>query len=95
MYTICVRLIFRFTLCIKLKLIQIRTSFFISIISLEHWDVNNENLHGHAFEDLTKHADINREIFNWVHAKDHNVKLFLNEYNVISWRDTTTVSINL
>lgn len=61
---------------------------------LEHWDVNNENLHAHPFEDLTHDPHITQKMFDWIHALEPNNKLFLNEYNVITSGDTTTVCFN-
>ncbi|XP_076077291.1 anti-sigma-I factor RsgI6-like [Mytilus galloprovincialis] len=57
---------------------------------LEHWDVNNENLHGDYFEQTTGHSDITREMFNWMHSLEPNVKLFLNDFNVVNSHLYTT-----
>ncbi|XP_041350675.1 anti-sigma-I factor RsgI6-like [Gigantopelta aegis] len=51
---------------------------------LEHWDVNNENLHGHFFEWAVQDASYNLEIFNISHQTAPNVKMFLNDYAVVS-----------
>ncbi|CAG2209951.1 unnamed protein product [Mytilus edulis] len=58
--------------------------------TLEHWDVNNENLHAHPFEDLTHDPHITQKMFDWIHALEPNNKLFLNEYNVITSSYSTT-----
>ncbi|CAC5398808.1 unnamed protein product [Mytilus coruscus] len=62
--------------------------------TLEHWDVNNENLHAHPFEDLTHDPHITQKMFDWIHALEPNNKLFLNEYNVITSGDTTTYRLD-
>nr|KAG5712880.1 hypothetical protein BaRGS_007477 [Batillaria attramentaria] len=49
---------------------------------LEHWDVNNENLHGQWFQDRLHDPDYNLEIFHITHNADPNVKLFLNDFGV-------------
>lgn len=53
---------------------------------LEHWDVNNENLHGDFFERGTGDANITMQIFRDVHALDPTVKLFLNDFGIIAPR---------
>ena len=65
------------------------------IYRLEHWDVNNENLHAHPFEDLVHNPHVSEDMFKWIHNIEPNVKLFLNEYNVINYHQTTTVSNSL
>ncbi|KAK3083789.1 hypothetical protein FSP39_003248 [Pinctada imbricata] len=57
---------------------------------LQHWDVNNENLHGDYFERHTGNPDITNDMFSWIHNLDPNVKLFLNEFNVATWTECTT-----
>ncbi|XP_067664773.1 uncharacterized protein [Haliotis asinina] len=51
---------------------------------VQHWDVNNELVHGHWFEDKTGDPDYTKKIFAKVHQADPNVKLFLNDYSVVS-----------
>ncbi|KAK7106458.1 hypothetical protein V1264_017712 [Littorina saxatilis] len=51
---------------------------------LEHWDVNNENLHGHWFEERLHDNNYNIEVFRIAHNADPTMKLFLNEYNVVA-----------
>ena len=67
------------------------STLFVISFRLEHWDVNNENLHGHSFEELTKQPNITQQMFQWMHTVEPNVKLFLNDYNVITSQDTTSV----
>ena len=59
---------------------------------LQHWDVNNENLHGDYFEQKAYNANITMEMFNWMHNLEPNVKLFLNDFSVVSSHLSTTVS---
>jgi len=56
---------------------------------LEHWDVNNEILHGHWFTDTLHDPNFNTDLFRLAHTTDPNVKLFLNEYNVVSFWGAT------
>ena len=70
------------------KKINITQLFF----RVEHWDVNNENLHGDFYESHTKNPNITMDMFRWMHQKDPNFKLFLNEYNVVMDSSVTSVS---
>nr|KAG5711835.1 hypothetical protein BaRGS_026276 [Batillaria attramentaria] len=51
---------------------------------LEHWDVNNENLHGTWYQDCLHDPDYNLELFRIAHNADPYPKLFLNDYNVVA-----------
>ena len=51
---------------------------------LESWDVNNEMLHGSFFTDQSNDAHIRRKMFQWAHAKDPEMVLFVNDYNIIA-----------
>ncbi|XP_061166383.1 uncharacterized protein LOC133175304 [Saccostrea echinata] len=57
---------------------------------LVHWDVNNENLHGDYFERHTRDPDITHKMFQWIHSQDPSIKLFLNDYNILSQSSMTT-----
>ncbi|XP_067681127.1 uncharacterized protein [Haliotis asinina] len=57
---------------------------------VEHWDVNNENLHGFWFQNTLNDRDYNLEIFRIAHKAGPNVKLFLNDYNVVADGGFTT-----
>ncbi|XP_060597011.1 uncharacterized protein LOC132750936 isoform X2 [Ruditapes philippinarum] len=50
----------------------------------EHWDVNNEMLHGDFFERESGNPDITMDMFRQIHKWDDHPTLFLNDYNVIS-----------
>ena len=50
---------------------------------LEHWDVNNENLHGDFYERHTGSPNITMQMFRDIHNVDRSVKLFLNDFGVI------------
>nr|KAG5712878.1 hypothetical protein BaRGS_007475 [Batillaria attramentaria] len=54
---------------------------------LEHWDVVNEALHNHYLTDRLHDPDYNLELFRIAHNADPNVKLFLNDYGVVSGGD--------
>ena len=58
---------------------------------LVHWDVDNENLHGGYFEWATGKHDILAQMFTDVNQVDPNAKLFINDYNVVSWSGLTVV----
>ena len=60
--------------------------------SLEHWDVNNENLHGQWFQNQLNDRDYDLELFRMMYQVDPQPKLFLNEYDVVSTGATTPVS---
>nr|KAG5714605.1 hypothetical protein BaRGS_007051 [Batillaria attramentaria] len=63
-----------------------------NLVCLEHWDVNNENLHGTWYQDQLHDPDYNLELFRIAHHADPNVKLFLNDYSVVSSGGSTNVS---
>ena len=58
----------------------------------QHWDVNNEDLHGDFFKRHLGDVNITSEMFRWIHNLEPSVKLFLNEYSVLSNQDKTIVS---
>ena len=64
---------------------KLSTSF-LFCFSLEHWNVNNENLHGDFFEKKTGDANITMKMFEDVHATEPTVKLFLNDYGIMEAR---------
>ncbi|XP_071079819.1 anti-sigma-I factor RsgI6-like [Haliotis cracherodii] len=51
---------------------------------VEHWDVNNENLHGQWFQEVLQDRDYNLELFRIAHQADSGVKLFLNDNKVVA-----------
>jgi len=52
-----------------------------------HWDVNNEMLHGDFFGDRLG-TWVNSWMFKHAHALDPSVRLFVNDYNVVSANET-------
>ncbi|XP_045202160.2 anti-sigma-I factor RsgI6-like [Mercenaria mercenaria] len=50
---------------------------------VEHWDVNNENIHGDWYEKATGNPNVTMQMFRDAHAVDPNVKLFLNDFGVM------------
>ncbi|XP_046549642.1 anti-sigma-I factor RsgI6-like [Haliotis rubra] len=51
---------------------------------LEHWDVNNENVHGNFYEEATGHVNITMDIFSEVRSMDPKPKLFLNDFAIVN-----------
>ena len=49
---------------------------------VDHWDINNEMLHGNFFESATGDPDIRVKMFQMVQAKDPNVLRMVNDWNV-------------
>lgn len=62
-----------------------RLDFLVSF-SLEHWDVNNENLHGDFYETHTGDANITMKMFQDIQAIDADTKLFLNDFGIMEAR---------
>ncbi|KAK7104508.1 hypothetical protein V1264_019211 [Littorina saxatilis] len=56
---------------------------------LEHWDVSNENLHYHWIEDQLHEQNFTFELFKMIHKAEPNIKLFLNDFNVVVWPIST------
>ena len=52
-----------------------------------HWDVNNEMLHGNFYGNRLGNG-INPWMFQRARALDPNVKLFVNDYNVVAGNET-------
>lgn len=57
---------------------------------LEHWDVNNENLHDQWYENRLMDRDYDLELFRVMHQIDPYPKLFLNDYGVVATGATTS-----
>jgi GH35 family endo-1,4-beta-xylanase len=55
----------------------------------EHWDVNNEMLHGNFYSNIYG-ASIRPWMFERAHAVDPDAQLFVNDYGVLSYSDTAT-----
>ncbi|XP_046558097.1 endo-1,4-beta-xylanase 1-like [Haliotis rubra] len=50
---------------------------------VEHWDVNNENLHGFWYQNTLNDRDYNLDIFRNAHQAGPNVKMFPSDYSVV------------
>ncbi|KAK6179075.1 hypothetical protein SNE40_011515 [Patella caerulea] len=50
---------------------------------LTGWDVNNEMLHGHFFENKMNDPYYSHKMYNLVHQADPTPKLFLNDYQIV------------
>ena len=66
----------------------------VSVHRCEHWDVNNENLHGQFYEEHTGDQQITQEMFSLIRQVDPKPTLFINDYNVLAEIQTATVSSN-
>lgn len=51
----------------------------------KHWDVLNEMLHGSFYEERLENKNFAGGLFRKVKNLDPNVKLFLNDYNVVEY----------
>lgn len=65
------------------------------LLRLEHWDVNNENLHGDFYERQTGNPNITMKMFQDIHQVDQNVKLFLNEFAIVEGDKATVYGFTL
>lgn len=63
------------------------------IYRCEHWDGNNENLHGDWFEQNTQNPDISMDMFTTAHNADPNAKLYFNEYGLVQYPEFAVVRI--
>ncbi|ESO92665.1 hypothetical protein LOTGIDRAFT_120651, partial [Lottia gigantea] len=50
---------------------------------IDHWDVSNEMLHNHYFEEKTGDPYYSHHMYKYLHQLDPKPKLFLNDYNII------------
>lgn len=57
--------------------------------NLSHWDVNNENVKGDAYEVLTGNPNITTVMFKKVHAEVPSVKLFINDNSIVQYSKST------
>ncbi len=55
--------------------------------TFQHWDVNNEMLHGNYFGNRLGNW-VNPWMFQHARSQDANVKLFVNDYNVVAGSET-------
>ncbi|XP_053402803.1 anti-sigma-I factor RsgI6-like [Mercenaria mercenaria] len=55
----------------------------------EQWDINNELLHGDIYERLSEDPNITMDMFRQMHAADGHPLLFLNDYGVINYSEST------
>ena len=55
--------------------------------TFQHWDVNNEMLHGNYFGNRLGNW-VNPWMFTHARSRDANVKLFVNDYNVVAGNET-------
>ncbi|XP_076442963.1 anti-sigma-I factor RsgI6-like isoform X2 [Babylonia areolata] len=51
---------------------------------LDHWDVNNENVHGHWYQRRLQDFGFELTPYRTAHLHDPTVRLFLNDYNVVA-----------
>ena len=61
---------------------------------LEHWDVNNENLHGDFYEQRTGNPNITMKMFRDIHSVDQNVKLFLNDFSIVQAENSNRATVS-
>ena len=51
---------------------------------MDHWDVNNEMLHGNFFTERTGDPDIRVKMFQWAQDRDPSTKKFVNDYEILN-----------
>ncbi|XP_041354386.1 endo-1,4-beta-xylanase 2-like [Gigantopelta aegis] len=56
---------------------------------VEHWDVNNENLHGFFFQEHVNDIDYDLQLFSTAHSTAPDVKMFLNDFGVVAQGELT------
>ena len=79
----------------NVKLIMINDKLiFIMLCAhrVEEWDVCNEELHQHFFEDATNYRELLIEEFKKAHSIDPKSLLFLNDYQITRDGQLTSVS---
>ncbi|ELU01901.1 hypothetical protein CAPTEDRAFT_54703, partial [Capitella teleta] len=62
----------------------ILTGFIVSFARFKHWDVNNEAMHGHWYEDNTGNWQFTPDLIRYCHSVNKAPKYFTNDFNVIS-----------
>ena len=63
-----------------------------AVVRFDHWDVNNEQLHGNFFEAKTGDINITAKMFTQMHRQDPATQLFLNDYSLVSSSTLTKVT---
>ncbi|XP_050401021.2 uncharacterized protein LOC126817893 [Patella vulgata] len=73
------------------RTIQDRIKFITGLTKgkLEHWDVNNELLHGQYFEETVGDPHYSQKMYKAVHKSDPYARLFLNDYDVLAMGSNT------
>ena len=66
----------------------------VAVQRLEHWDVNNENLHGDFYEQRTGNPNITMKMFRDIHSVDQNVKLFLNDFSIVQAENSNRATVS-
>ena len=59
---------------------------------ISEWDVCNEHLHKHYYEDKTQDKDMLIKEFQKAYSTDPNPRLYLNDYEVVKKGSMTSVS---
>ena len=82
------RCVFRVALCVQSVCSEWRCVF-----RVEHWDVQNELLHGHWYEETLKDPHVSENMFKMARPLDPYPKLYLNDYTAVNSGASTEVSV--
>ncbi|XP_070213102.1 uncharacterized protein [Littorina saxatilis] len=68
------------------RLLKFHTEYMVNLTrgKVEHWDVQNEFLHGHWYEETMKDPHVSENIFKMARPLDPKVKLYLNDFTAVN-----------
>ena len=87
---VCSECVFRVALCVQSGAV---CSEWRCVFRVEHWDVQNELLHGHWYEETLKDPHVSENMFKMARPLDPYPKLYLNDFTAVNSGASTEVSV--
>ena len=86
--SVCSECVFRASQCVQSVCSEWRCVF-----RVEHWDVQNELLHGHWYEETLKDPHVSENMFKMARPLDPYPKLYLNDFTAVNSGASTEVRV--